>query len=259
MARKNWEVKARSAEAWQKIHQELLSDGTQESNIPTRVCSCKDLTDHSETRGTYQLSLSEVEELRNHPDVDYVELNPIYHEEVRSEINYNTSRFTSPVKNYRSLHTLTPPTEVANSLMATTGQLNQGTTNWVHVSAGSGSSPAMTYWATLPLLTDYGVYPSIPANPSTTGDPLRGSTQTATNIITLSSSAVYQLEIVIDGEYGTIDWTKQDGITKAYPTGNFTNFTDANDNEIPFDTTLFTRAQVINLGYLTAGNHTITY
>ena len=259
MARKNWEVKARSAEAWQKIHQELLSDGTQESNIPTRVCSCKDLTDHSETRGTYQLSLSEVEELRNHPDVDYVELNPIYHEEVRSEINYNTDRFTSAVKNYRSLHTLTPPTEVANSLMATTGQLNQGTTNWVHVSAGSGSSPAMTYWATLPLLTDYGVYPSIPANPSTTGDPLRGSTQTATNIITLSSSAVYQLEIVIDGEYGTIDWTKQDGITKAYPTGNFTNFTDANDNEIPLDTTLLTRAQVINLGYLTAGNHTITY
>ena len=77
MARKNYQIKAKTAEAWQRIHDELILDGSSEVNVPSRKCTCKEDKTHSPTRGTYQLSAEEVAELRSHPDIDYVALDDI--------------------------------------------------------------------------------------------------------------------------------------------------------------------------------------
>ena len=151
MARKNYQVKAKTAEAWQRIHKELLSDGTNENHIPSRKCTSKDDMSISPTRGSYQLSLSEVEELKNHPDIDYVEIDPTFHPECMMLMVDDIYRFGTNVKNYRSIYEMDAPEVVKTSLMCTTGQLNQGTTNWVKVSDLSGNSPGMQYWDTLPL------------------------------------------------------------------------------------------------------------
>ena len=263
MARKNYQIKAKTAEAWQRIHDELILDGSSEVNVPSRKCTCKEDKTHSPTRGTYQLSAEEVAELRSHPDIDYVALDDIYHPEERAEIIPDGTRFASSVKNYRSLYDVTPPVEVKNSLMATTGQLNQGVTNWVHVSALSGSSPAMSYWASLPLLTEYGVYKSVPTD-KTQEDPHKDDTLECENTFAISTAAFYQLEISIDGELGEVEWAKFGGTPQYYPLSNkFNSYVGVNNDSVSLNPRVDQsnpknhKYQVINLGYLTADTYTI--
>ena len=210
MARKNYQVIAKDGAAWQRIHNELTSTTFNTTNIPDRPCLCKNETKHSETRGTYQLSVAEVEELRKNSDVAAVFVDPNYHPDTdQYDCTPCSLRFGKNVKNYRTLFSVanTEYTEVASSLMSVTGQLNQGTTNWVLVKTAHPNTPAMNYWQSMgfPLIYDYGVYPSVPADPAS-DDPLKGVTQSGANLITISNTGYYELEVACDGEYAAV-WT----------------------------------------------------
>ena len=56
-----------------------------------------------------------------------------------------------------------------------------------------------------PLIYDYGVYPSAPTNASDP-DSLRSTTQTGANLIDISNTGYYELEVACDGEYAAV-WT----------------------------------------------------
>ena len=261
MARKNYQVKAKTAEAWQRIHKELLSDGANENHIPSRKCISKDNVSFSPTRGSYQLSLSEVEELKNHPDIDYVEIDTIFHPEYELPMVDNINRFDTNVKNYRAIYEMDAPEVVKDSLMCTTGLLNQGTTNWVKVAPLSGNSPGMQYWDTLPLLKDYGVYPAVPAD-TTQPDPesTRNSTQLCESAFTIDTSGFYQLEVSIDAAEGEVEvyTPTTNPTTVRYPLTGFNNYASANQKDVALNPRIEQnnpanhKFQVINLGWLQA-------
>ena len=206
MARKNYQVKAKDGACWQKIHHSLCCTTHNQLNIPDRECFCKNDIAYDETRGTYQLSIAEVEELRNHPDILWVQLDPEWHPEVRPTEDATAAvRFGKNVKNYRSIvrNTTTPEpgtkTEVANSLVM--GDLTgSDTNNWVLVKTIHPNTAALQFWASkgYPLIVDYGMYPSAPEDPSQP-DPLRNTLQTAFNDITITQAGYYELEIAADG------------------------------------------------------------
>ena len=207
MARKNYQVKAKDSACWQKIHDELCSSTVNLKNIPNRSCSCKNDIAYDETRGTYQLSIAEVEELRNHPDILWVQLDPEWHPEVLPDCDLRAAfRFGKNVKNYRSLYknSTTPDpgtkTEIANSLTMADLQ-GSDTNNWVLVKTIHPNTSALQFWASkeYPLIVDYGMYPSAPATPSEP-DPLRNTLQTAFNDIPITQEGYYELEIAADGE-----------------------------------------------------------
>ena len=269
MARKNYQVIAKDGAAWQRIHNELTSTTFNTTNIPDRACLCKNETKHSETRGTYQLSVAEVEELRKNSDVAAVFVDPNYHPDTdQYDCTPCSLRFGKNVKNYRTLFSVanTEYTEVASSLMSITGQLGQGTTNWVLVKNTHPNSEAMNFWQNMgfPLIYDHGIYPAAPANIND-ADPLRNATQTGANLVTISNTGYYELEVACDGEYGAVwtnnypkvplittdDLTKQwGGSASAYPDNMW-----GKDRKDPRDQGIGYR--IIQLGKLT-GDTTLT-
>jgi len=271
MARKNYQVIAKNGAAWQKIHNELTSNTYHATNIPDRPCLCKNETKHSETRGTYQLSVTEVEELRKNPDVAAVFVDPNYHPDTdKYDCTPCSLRFGKNVKNYRTLFSVanTEYTEVASSLMSITGQLNQGTTNWILVKNAHSGTAAMNYWQSVgfPLIYDYGVYPSAPTNASDP-DPLRSTTQTGSNLVTISNTGYYELEVACDGEYGAV-WTNNYPKVPLVTTDDLTKNTDdlpstfpdniwGKDRKDPRNQGIGYR--IIQLGKLNAGTITINF
>ena len=228
MARKNYQVIAKDAASWQRIHKDLTSQTYSTSSIPDRECFCKNEIKHSETRGTYQLSIAEVEELRNNPDIVAVVIDSAYHiNPDKVDCKPCSLRFGKSVKNYRTLFDIknNEYSEVASSIMTTGGQSGQGTTNWILVKATHPNSAAMNYWQTMgfPLIHDYGVYPSAPANVNDP-DPLRNITQGGSNLVSINQTGWYELEVACDGQYAAV-WTNnypkvplitQDDLTKMY-------------------------------------------
>ena len=198
---KNYQIKAKDGKCWKKIHLELMGSGSHTSSVPIRQILCKNERTHSETTGCYELTKIEADTLKNHPDIEWVQLDPEYHEEARIPVElHSINRFGKSVKNYRNLtkpvQESTPPTEVANSLIATTGS-----PNWIKVSDSHPNTPAMNYWNQVCQdLTNYAVYPSAPAN-SSDPDTLRQSIQTGTNDVTCPSAGHYQLQVWADGEW----------------------------------------------------------
>ena len=264
MARKNYEVKAKSAEAWQRIHEELTKSDSIEPLVPSRSVTCKNPLLDSPKRGTYQLSLAEVEQLRVHADVRYVELDRSYHDIPLESGLFSNDRFSSPVKNYRSL--LKPSaddlTEVTNSLRMTSGNSGEGTTNWIKVRDNSGDSPAMLYWDQLPtILTDYGVYKSIPPD-TTDADPELDNLLDTVNVIQLTTSGPHQLVVCADAKICRVEWWKGTsggaGGTKSYPqTEAWSSKRDITSDVSVDYAERGIKYEVINLGYLSAGEHTI--
>ena len=271
MARKNYQVIAKNGAAWQRIHNELTSNTYHATNIPDRPCLCKNETKHSETRGTYQLSVTEVEELRKNPDVAAVFVDPNYHPDTdKYDCTPCSLRFGKNVKNYRTLFSVanTEYTEVASSLMSITGQLNQGTTNWVLVKNVHPNTPALNYWQNMgfPLIYDYGVYPSVPAN-ANDDDPLKATTQTGANLIDISNTGYYELEVACDGEYAAV-WTNNypkvplvttDDLTKNFD-GLPSTFPDniwGKDRKDPRNQGIGYR--IIQLGKLSPGTITLNF
>ena len=209
---KNYQIKTKDASSWTDIHSKLITFGTNDSSIPQRTCSCSNYRGHSVKTGTYEISEVEAIELRKNPNVEYVELDPEFHEEARIEIQPldTINRFGKNVKNYRNLASSSTgatagATEVVNSLVATGAGSATGTSNWVKVSDSHTNSAGITYWSQISsLLMDYAVYPSVPANVSTP-DPLRNTLQEGTNTFTLSGAGWYKIEIVADGSEAYVE------------------------------------------------------
>ena len=211
MARKNYQVKAKTGESWQSIHEQLIKSDSVDSLIPSRKVTCKNPLYDSPRRGTYQLSLAEVEQLRLHSNILSVELDPGYHDDCSPPQElFSNDRFSNPVKNYRALikPSSTDVTEVTNSLRMTSGNSGEGTTNWIRVRNNSGNSPAMLYWDGLPsILTDYGVYKSIPADTSDP-DPELDNILATVNVIQLTTSGPHQLVVCADAKICKVEWWK---------------------------------------------------
>jgi len=200
---KKYRIKTKDASSWQSIHKELIAFGTNAESIPQRTCTCANFRGQSETTGTYEISEVEALELQKNPNIEWVTLDPMYHEEARVPVEPTSSnptpdiqRFGTNVKNYRTLSSISKvtPVQVASSLDAVSGS-----PNWIKVSAAHPNTDAMNYWAIISsLLVDYAIYPSAPASASTQ-DPLRESLQSATSTVTLATSGWYKIEVVADG------------------------------------------------------------
>ena len=110
-----------SPEYWNTIHQALIIDSN-EDGIPDRKVTCTDSKNHSPTRGTYELTEEEAEEISNHPQVKWIELSPSDHPHVYPKPEPDTKRFKKDVKVYRDLSVYYPP--------ATPTSAEENRTNW---------------------------------------------------------------------------------------------------------------------------------
>lgn len=86
---------------WPEIHNLLLQDGTLDDNIPSRSCECADRTEVYPNRGTYLLDEDEVDLVKNHPKVSYVELDSNFHPEILPPVSVDDNKFDGPVRVYR--------------------------------------------------------------------------------------------------------------------------------------------------------------
>lgn len=68
---------------WEKIHEEICSQTCNCEHIPDDKIECYDPMYYSPTRSRYRLTEEEAEKLKNHPDVDYVVLDPTFYPELR--------------------------------------------------------------------------------------------------------------------------------------------------------------------------------
>ena len=68
---------------WEKIHEEICSQTCNCEHIPDDKIECYDPMYYSPTRSRYRLTEEEAEKLKNHPDVDYVELDVTFYPELR--------------------------------------------------------------------------------------------------------------------------------------------------------------------------------
>ena len=68
---------------WEKIHEEICSQTCNCEHIPDEKIECYDPMYYSPTRSRYRLTEEEAEKLKNHPDVDYVELDVTFYPELQ--------------------------------------------------------------------------------------------------------------------------------------------------------------------------------
>lgn len=74
-SKKEYIVGCYTPDDWIYIHEVLMQDGTLEDNIPSDRIECVNDYKHSPLRGRYLLTDDEVEQLRNHDRVEYVNIN----------------------------------------------------------------------------------------------------------------------------------------------------------------------------------------
>ena len=108
-AEKEYIIGCRNASDWQYIHELLQEHDSSESLVPSRSCECVNDNIHSSVRGTYLLTDSEVEELRNHSKVIYVNINTqkypgtyLQDPSILAESETLEYRYSSNVKHMRS-------------------------------------------------------------------------------------------------------------------------------------------------------------
>ena len=125
-------VCVKSPSDWSEIHKLLLLDGTLEDNLPSRACECVDAKEVYDDKATYLLDDEEVEAVKQHPKVDWVELDPSIHPEADYEsipFSLPGERFDTKVKLFRGVDSITPssspPRGVAD--VDTTGATRDGT------------------------------------------------------------------------------------------------------------------------------------
>ena len=118
---KYYSVGATTPEAWEYVHSVLTQDGSIDDNIPTRPIECTDLKEHSPTRAVYLMTDAEAVQIRNHPDIKFIQLNianyPDLYPPKPDEMRSNPTRYNQLVKNYRgtnSVPTSSPTSAEAN-------------------------------------------------------------------------------------------------------------------------------------------------
>ena len=118
---KKYTIGVKSPNSWKKIHNLLCCDSNCE-HIPNRRVTCCDEKIHSPTRGIFELDDDEVDELRNHPDISWIELSSEYYPEKYPQPTTFAQRWPSDVKIYRTNFTDRPPA------VATSAEENRS--NW---------------------------------------------------------------------------------------------------------------------------------
>lgn len=129
---KRYTLSVTSPEYWSEIHNALIVDSNQDG-IPDRQVTCTDSKNHSPTRGTYELTEDEVEEIGAHPHVKWIELSPTDNPEAYPDPSLFTKRFRKNVKIYRDLDGNGPP-----STNPTSAELYR--TNWAVKRVGINSN-----------------------------------------------------------------------------------------------------------------------
>ena len=97
---KRYTLAVTSPEYWSEIHNALIVDSNQDG-IPDRKVVCSNCEEHSLTRGTYELTEEEVEEIRTHPHVKWIELSPADNPDSYPKPELATKRFKKSVYNIR--------------------------------------------------------------------------------------------------------------------------------------------------------------
>lgn len=133
MTLKRYQIAVTDPQYWEEVH-ELLCTATSCEHIPDRTVTCSDDKKHSPTRGTFELHGTEANNLKNHPHIAWVELDPTEYPDQYPQPELYAQRFTSDVKIYRDLTgTGAPP-----SSSPTSAELNR--TGWQTVRTGIQSS-----------------------------------------------------------------------------------------------------------------------
>ena len=117
-------LKVLKPEDWQPILDNLqyTSDGS--NHVPRRAVDCIDDMLHSPTRGTFELTEKEAEELKKNDKVQWIELSRLHHLDQYPKPEPDTKRFKTNVKIYRDISSGgQPPTT-----NPTSAELNR--TNW---------------------------------------------------------------------------------------------------------------------------------
>jgi hypothetical protein len=72
--KKVYQIGCHTEAGWDIVHELLTRDGTLEDNIPSRSVELVDYKEHSPTRSTYLLSDEEAQELKNRPEIKFVNI-----------------------------------------------------------------------------------------------------------------------------------------------------------------------------------------
>ena len=115
-----------NGEDWKYIHDRIVEDDCQESNIPTPHRDCVDESKSCSRMGSFLLNDAEAEDLRNHPKVLDIELDPNHYEGTFKGLEdlprYNfIDKFDSNVSLGRDFSSSFFPTTPGSSLLARTG------------------------------------------------------------------------------------------------------------------------------------------
>ena len=103
-------IKVNTPDDWNEIH-DLLTGESNVDYIPNHVVPCTDDKKHSPTRGTFELTEAEANDLANHPKVKWIELSVEDNRDQFPDPSPATSKFKTRVKIYRDLSSANrPPT-----------------------------------------------------------------------------------------------------------------------------------------------------
>ena len=117
-------LKVLKPEHWQPILDNLQYTSDGRNHVPSRAVEWIDDMLHSPTRGTFELTKEEAEELKKHDNVQWIELSRADYPEEYPRAEPDTKRFKTNVKVYRALDGgVQPPTTDPTS-----AELNR--TNW---------------------------------------------------------------------------------------------------------------------------------
>ena len=150
MTLKKYTIKVTDSTDWEEFHH-LLCDESSEENVPNRCVVCWDDKLHSPTRGTFLLHGNEVNRLKNHPKVEWIELSPKDNQDSYPKPSPATYRWGKNVKIYRDLDNFGPP--VSSPTSVELDRTNWGTkrvaisTNgdfWTTTGNGSGDYASLT-------------------------------------------------------------------------------------------------------------------
>lgn len=110
MSERYYTLGTHTAEQWTELHAELIADGNTYASVPARQVTVEDDKLHSETRGSYLLTVEEATDLKSDPRVKFINESPEKYPETYmpdwedlhcATNNTLTDRWSNPYNNYQ--------------------------------------------------------------------------------------------------------------------------------------------------------------